>query len=67
MRDILASKTPQELVYNLLIFLLYILILTFVLRYLWNSTLVKHITILRPVDSLLNTFLLAIGISLFKL
>jgi hypothetical protein len=67
MRDILASKTPQELVYNLLIFLLYILILTFVLRYLWNSTLVKHITILRPVDSLLNTFLLAIGITLFKL
>ena len=67
MRDILASKTPQELIYNLLVFLLYILILTFVLRYLWNSTLVKHITILRPVDSLLNTFLLAIGISLFKL
>ncbi len=67
MRDILASKTPQEFIYNVLIFLLYILILTFVLRYLWNSTLVKHITILRPVDSLLNTFLLAIGISLFKL
>lgn len=67
MRDILSSRNPQELVYNILIFLLYILILTFVLRYLWNSTLVKHITILRPVDSLLNTFLLAIGISLFKL
>jgi hypothetical protein len=67
MRDILSSKTPQELVYNLLIFLLYILILTFVLRYLWNSTLVKHITILRPVDSLVGTFLLAVGISMFKL
>lgn len=67
MKEILASKSPQELVYNLLVFFLYILILTFVLRYLWNGTLVKHITILRPVDSLLNTFLLAIGISLFKL
>ena len=67
MRDILSSKTPQDFIYNLLVFVLYILILTFVLRYLWNSTLVKHITILRPVDSLLNTFLLAIGISLFKL
>lgn len=67
MRDILSSKNPQEFIYNVLIFLLYILVLTFVLRYLWNSTLVKHITILRPVDSLLNTFLLAVGISLFKL
>lgn len=67
MKDILASRNPQEFIYNVLVFLLYILILTFVLRYLWNSTLVKHITILRPVDSLLNTFLLAIGISLFKL
>ena len=67
MRDILSSKTPQDFIYNLLIFLLYILVLTFVLRYLWNGTLVKHITILRPVDSLLNTFLLAVGISLFKL
>jgi hypothetical protein len=67
MRDILSSKTPQDFIYNLLIFLLYILVLTFVLKYLWNSTLVKHITILRPVDSLLNTFLLAVGISMFRL
>ena len=67
MKDILSSRNPQELFYNILIFLLYIIILTFVLRYLWNGTLVKHITILRPVDSLLNTFLLAIGLSLFKL
>jgi hypothetical protein len=67
MRDILSSKTPQDFIYNLIVFILYILVLTFVLRYLWNSTLVKHITILRPVDSLLNTFLLAVGISMFKL
>ena len=67
MRDILSSKTPQDLFYNILILILYVVILTFILRYLWNSTLVKHITILRPVDSLLNTFLLAIGIALFKL
>ena len=67
MRDILSSKTSQEFITNILIFLLYIIVLTFVLRYLWNATLVKHITILRPVDSLLNTFLLAVGISLFKL
>lgn len=67
MKEILNSRTPQELIYNILIFLLYILVLTFVLRFLWNGTLVKQISILRPVDSLLDTFLLAVGISLFKL
>ncbi len=67
MKDILSSKSAQDLVYQLLIFLLYVLILTFIMRFIWNSTLVKHITILRPVDSLLNTFLLAVGIAIFKL
>jgi hypothetical protein len=28
---------------------------------------VKHISILRPVDTLMQTFLLALGISLFRL
>jgi hypothetical protein len=37
------------------------------MRFLWNSTLVKHITILRPVDTLMQTFLLSLGIALFKL
>ncbi len=67
MKDILSSRNAQELFYNLLVFLLYILIITFILRYLWNSTLVKHITVLRPVDTLLETFLLAIAIAMFRL
>ncbi len=67
MKEILSSRNSQELVYNIIIFVLYVLVLTFIMRYLWNSTMVKHITILRPVDSLLSTFLLAIGIGLFKL
>jgi hypothetical protein len=44
-----------------------VIILTFVLRYLWNNVLVDHITILRKVDTLLNTFLLALGIAMFRL
>jgi hypothetical protein len=67
MRDILHSRNKTEAAYNILIFTLFVIILTFIMRFLWNNTLVKHITILRPVDSLTQTFLLSVGIALFKL
>ena len=67
MLAVLGSRNTQDLLYNLTIFTLYVIILTFILRYLWNSTLVRHISILRPVDTLMQTFLLALGISLFRL
>ncbi len=67
MKSILESRTQQEALYNILVFTAFVVILTFIMRYLWNSTLVKHITILRPVDTLLQTFLLSLGIALFRL
>jgi hypothetical protein len=67
MMGILGSRNTKDLISNILVFLLYILVLTFILRYLWNGTLVKHISILRPVNTLLETFLLAIGLALFKM
>lgn len=67
MKGILESRTQQEALYNILVFTAFVIILTFIMRYLWNSTLVKHITILKPVDSLLQTFLLSLGIALFRL
>ena len=67
MLAVLGSRNTQDLLYNLTIFVLYVIILTFILRFLWNGTLVKHISILKPVDSLVQTFLLALGIALFKL
>lgn len=67
MKSILESRTQQEALYNALVFTAFVIILTFIMRFLWNGTLVKHITILRPVDSLLQTFLLSVGIALFRL
>lgn len=67
MKSILESRSQQEALYNTLVFAAFVIILTFIMRFLWNSTLVKHITILRPVDSLLQTFLLSLGIALFRL
>lgn len=67
MIGILSSRNTGELLTQLTIFILYVVILTFVLRYLWNNVLVDHITILRKVDTLLNTFLLSVGIAMFRL
>lgn len=63
----LYSRNRQELIYNFIVFLIFLTLMTIILRFLWNGTLVKHITILKPVDTLTQTFLLALGISLFKL
>lgn len=67
MKGILQSRDSQEAVYNILVFIAFVLIMTFSMMFLWNNTLVKYITILRPVDSLLQTFLLSVGIALFRL
>lgn len=67
MLNILQSRNQREVVYNLIVFVLFVVIMTLFMQFLWNSTLVKHISILRPVDSLLQTFLLALGIALFRL
>jgi Na+/H+ antiporter NhaD/arsenite permease-like protein len=67
MLNILQSRNEREAIYNILVFTLFVVIMTVIMKFLWNDTLVKHITVLRPVDSLLQTFLLALGIALFKL
>ena len=67
MRGILYSRNRQEFVYNLIVFLIWVVLLTVFMRFLWNGVMVKHISILKPVDSLIQTFLLSLGIALFHL
>lgn len=67
MLNIIQSRTQKEMIYNLIVFTLFVVLMTVIMQFLWNGTLVKHITILKPVDSLLQTFLLALGIALFRL
>lgn len=66
MLNILQSRTQKEFLYNAIIFAIYIIIMTILLRFLWNTSLVKHITILKPVDSLWHTFVLAFALAAFK-
>jgi hypothetical protein len=65
-KDILASKDTSSLVYNLGITLLIIIISAFILRWLWNKVLVPHITIFKPVETLLDAFLLSIAIAVIR-
>ena len=66
MLNILQSRTQKEMIYNLIVFAIYIVIMTIVLRFLWNQSLVKHVSILKPLDSLWHTFLLAVAVAAFK-
>jgi len=60
------SKTQAELIQNILLLLIYVILMTFFLRFLWNQSLVPHVTILKPVDSLWHTFVLAVALAAFK-
>ena len=66
MLNILQSRSQKEVLYNLIVFAIYIIILTILLRFLWNQSLVKHITVLKPVDTLWHTFLLSVAVAAFK-
>jgi hypothetical protein len=52
--------------YNAVILSIYIVILTILLRFLWNEVLVTHVTVLKRVDTLWHTFLLAVAVAMFR-
>ena len=66
MLNILQSRSQKEFLYNVIVLSIYIIILTIVLRFLWNQSLVKHVSVLKPVDSLWHTFLLAVAVAAFR-
>ncbi len=67
MLSIMQARSPAERIGALITFVIFVLVWTFLLRFLWNQALVRYIPALRPVDSLWHTFLLAVGIAAFRL
>ena len=65
-KDIVASKDTSSLVYNIGVTLLIIIISAFILRWLWNKVLVPHVSVLKPVETLLDAFLLSIAIAVIR-
>ena len=62
----LKSRNKSEVVKEVLVFVLNILISTFILRLVWNRSLSKHIDILKPIKSLLDAFILSLSIQVVR-
>lgn len=60
------SKDTKDFGNNLLLFILAVLISTFLVRFFWNRSLVPHITVLKPITTLLDAFLLSIALNLLR-
>ncbi|QIG59491.1 hypothetical protein [Dishui Lake phycodnavirus 2] len=66
LREISQTETKSDMVREVLLYTLVILISTFLLRLLWNRSLVKHISVLKPINSMLDAFLLSISLMILR-
>jgi len=65
-RDIVITKKTEDRVTLVVLYTIIIILSTFLLRYLWNESLVKHITVLKPIKTMLDAFLLSIGLMVIR-
>ena len=50
-KELINSRKPLDAVTEILLFVLVILISTFILRYTWNNSLIKHISVLKKINT----------------
>ena len=60
------SRNRSEVVKEILVLVLNILISTFILRLVWNRSRSKHITVLKPISSMLDAFILSISMQIIR-
>jgi hypothetical protein len=63
---VLDSSDSKDFAKNIIMFVILVLIMSFIIRYLWNAVLVPHITILKPVTTLLDALLLSFALNLLR-
>ena len=66
LRDLANAKKMNEVITEVLLFILSILISTFVLRFAWNQSLVKHISTLKPIKTFQDAFILSLALSIVR-
>lgn len=66
LHEVTHAKSRSEMITELLIFALNVLISTFILRLVWNRSLSKHISVLKPISSLLDAFILSISLQIVR-
>jgi hypothetical protein len=65
-QEVTKAQSKSDAVTEFLIFVLTGPISTFLLRLVWNRSLVKHITILKPLNTLLDAFILALSLQVVR-
>ena len=65
-QEVTKAKSRSDALLEFLIFVLSVLISTFLLRVVWNRSLVKHITVLKPINTLLDAFILALSLQIVR-
>jgi hypothetical protein len=65
-QEVTKAQSKSDALTELLVFVLTVLISTFLLRLVWNRSLVKHITVLKPLNTLLDAFILALSLQVVR-
>ena len=65
-RDIIITKKTEDRITLIVLYTIIIVLSTVLLRYLWNESLVKHITVLKPIKTMLDALLLSIGLMVIR-
>jgi hypothetical protein len=65
-QEVSKARNKSDMLTEFLIFVLSILISTFLLRLVWNRSLVKHITVLKPINTMLDAFVLSLGLAVVR-
>jgi len=63
---IFSCRSTEECAKAIAMFLVELLIMILIIRFLWNTSLVKHISVLRPATTLMDTLLLAISLQIIR-
>jgi hypothetical protein len=65
-QEVTKAQNKSDALMEFLIFVLVVLVSTFLLRLVWNRSLVKHITILKPIDNLMDAFILSLSLQIVR-
>ena len=65
-QEVAKAKSRSEVLSEILTFMLTVLISTFLLRVVWNRSLVKHISVLKLINNLLDAFILSLSLQIVR-
>jgi len=63
---VMNRKNTKSFLETLVVFVILLVISTLLLRFLWNESLVKHITVLKPVNGFMDALVLSLALSVLK-